>query len=505
MTRLRLANGTLVSPRGATRADVLCRDGEIERIGDTADVQVDQEIDATGLLVFPGFIDPHVHSRDPGLTHKEDFAHSTRAAAAGGVTTLLEMPNAIPPVTSADVFEARAAQHGCAAFVDFGLWGLAVGTENLADIGGLFDAGAVAVKLFWGYALDRRTRTLVYNVASEAPENLIQPPNTGEVLSLCREVARVGGLLGAHCEDRGVIEAAERELGRPVESYSELLQARPAAAEAVSIAIAAELSAATGCRVHVVHASSAPGIRAVRRAQSEGVPLTAETCPHYLSFSESDAAQAGASMKVYPPIRTLDDQSALWEAVRDGTIVSLGSDHAPHTPAEKSRSLAAAPAGVVGVETIGPILVHQMLGGRLTPERLAAVLSESTARLYGLYPRKGAIEAGSDGDFTLVDPAATTIVDAARLHSLHAQTPWQGQPLRGSISMTILRGEVIARSGELVGEPRGRLVRAAHRRNSSPAARPTVTMLAFTRELEEVISRDVMPATVFDAAGAPDA
>ena len=504
--RLRIANGSLVTPRGTSRADVVCRDGTIERVGDTADLRVDLQIDATGLLVFPGFIDPHVHSRDPGLTHKEDFAHSTRAAAAGGVTTLLEMPNAIPPVTTAAVFEERAAQHGRVAFVDFGLWGLALGSENLADIAGLFDAGAVAVKLFWGYALDRRTRSLVYNVAAEAPENVIQAPDNGSVLALCREVAGVGGVLGAHCEDRGVIDAAERAVGHPVGSYAEFLQARPATAEAVSIAIAAELSAATNCRIHVVHTSSAVGIRAVRRAQGEGVRLTAETCPHYLAFTQADAGQVGGLMKVYPPIRTLDDQAALWEAVRDGTIVSLGSDHAPHTLAEKSQGLAAAPAGLLGVETIVPVLVHEMLGGRLPPERLAAVLSEGTARLYGLYPRKGALTPGSDADFTLVDPASTTIVDSARLHSLHPQSAWHGRPLRGSISMTILRGHVIARSGEVVGEPRGRLVRAKHERSSSTSHHPSAAMLAFTRELEEVISPDLMPATVFEAtAPAPDA
>jgi allantoinase len=504
--RVRIANGTLITPRGAGRWDVVCRDGTIERVGGPDRLPVDEEIDATGLLVFPGFIDPHVHSRDPGLTHKEDFAHSTCAAAAGGVTTLLEMPNAIPPVTSAALFEERAAQHGRVAFVDFGLWGLALGAENLADIGGLFEAGAVAVKLFWGYALDRRTRALVYNVASEAAENLIQPPNNGDVLALCQAVARAGGLLGAHCEDRSVIDAAERSLGHPVGSYSELLQARPATAEAVSIAIAAELSAASGCRVHVVHTSSAPGIRAVRRAQAEGVRLTAETCPHYLAFSQADAALAGAAMKVYPPIRALEDQAALWDAVRDGTVASIGSDHAPHTLAEKAQDLASAPAGVLGVETIGPVLVHEMLSGRLTHERLAAVLSESTARLYGLYPRKGALEPGADADFTLVDPDSTTVVDSARQHSINPQTPWHGRTLRGSISMTILRGEVIARGGELVGKPRGRLVRAEYGRSAPPPAGPSPVMLAFTRELDEVISPDVMPATVFEpAAPAPDA
>ena len=493
--RLRIANGMLITSRGQARADLVCRDGVIERIGDAgASEAVDEEIDASGLMVFPGFIDPHVHSRDPGLTHKEDFAHSTRAAAAGGVTTLLEMPNAIPPVSSAAIFEDRAAQHGRVASVDFGLWGLALGAQNLAEIPALFAAGAVGVKLFWGYALHRVTQTLVYNLADEATENLIQPPGNGDVLELCREVARVGGLLAAHCEDRGLIEAAERVLGHPIASYQDMLQARPDTAEAVSIAIAAELSAATDCRFHVVHTSSARGIQAVRRAQAEGVRLSAETCPHYLSFSDQDFAELGVMMKVYPPIRYDADQRALWQAVRDGTIQSLGSDHAPHTIDEKALGLALAPAGVQGVETIGAVMVDAMLRRRISAERLAYVLAEGTARLYGLYPRKGALEAGSDADFTVVDPTASTVVDQARLHSRQPQSPWHGRELRGRIAMTILRGEVIARDGEPIGPPRGRLVRAEHR----PAGVARRQMpLAFTAELDSVVTPDVAPATVF--------
>jgi dihydroorotase len=494
--RLRIANGTLVTSRGSERADVVCRDGVIEQIGETRAETVDEEIDARGLLVFPGFIDPHVHSRDPGLTHKEDFAHSTRAAAAGGVTTLLEMPNAIPPVTSADTFEDRAVQHGRVASVDFGLWGLALGTANLSEIAGLFAAGVVGVKLFWGYALHRVTQTLVYNVADEAAENLIQPPGNGDVLELCREVARVGGLLAAHCEDRGLIDAAERALGHPIASYAEMLQARPDTAEAVSIAIAAELSAATDCRFHVVHTSSARGIRALRRAQAEGVRLTAETCPHYLSFSDQDFAQLGVMMKVYPPIRSKADQSALWQAVRDGTIGSLGSDHAPHTRDEKALGLAAAPAGVQGVETIGAVMVDAMLRGQIGAERLAWVLAEGTARLYGLYPQKGALEVGADADFTLVDPSASTVVDQGRLHSKQPRSPWHGRELRGRVAMTILRGEVIARDGEPIAPPRGRLVRAQHHPVEQPSRR---NALAFTAELDTVVTPEVAPATVFSA------
>jgi dihydroorotase len=451
-----------VTSHGRFIADVVCVDGRIGAIGEADNAHVDEEIDARGLLLFPGFIDPHVHSRDPGLTHKEDFAHSTRAAAAGGITTILEMPNAIPPVTSGAMFEERARRHAQVAFVDFGLWGLALGVENLADIGGLFAAGAVAVKLFWGYALHRQTHALVYNLADESPQDLIQPPGTGDVLALCGEVARVGGLLAAHCEDRGVIDSAERALGHPIESYAQLLQARPDTAEAISIAIAAELSAATDCRFHVVHTSSRRGIQAVRRAQAEGVRLSAETCPHYLSFTDADFPELGVAMKVYPPIRGPEDQAALWAAVGDGTVASIGSDHAPHTLAEKALDLGSAPAGMLGVETLGAVMVDAMLRDQLSPERLAWTLSENTARLYGLHPRKGSLEPGADADFTLVDPNASTHVDQQRLHSKQPLSPWHGRTLRGAIRMTVLRGEVIARDREPLGSARGRLVRAAH-------------------------------------------
>ena len=493
--RLRIANGTLVTSRGTFTGDVVCRDGTIEHVGGSDGAPVDEQIDARGWLVFPGFIDPHVHSRDPGLTYKEDFEHSTRAAAAGGVTTLFEMPNAIPPVTTAALFEERAAQHGRVASVDFALWGLALGPENLADIAGLFEAGAVGVKLFWGYALNRQTRALVYNLADESAENLIPPPDNGEVLELCREVARVGGLIAAHCEDRGVIEAAERSQRGPITTYAELLQIRPATAEAVSIAIATEICAATGCRFHVVHTASRSGIQAVRRAQREGLPLTAETCPHYLSFTEDDFAELGAMLKVYPPIRSQVDQAALWDAVRDGVITSIGSDHAPHTREEKELGIASAPAGVHGVETLPAVMVDAMLGDKITPEQLAWVTSEGTARLYGLYPRKGTLEPGADADFTLVDPQATTTVDRLRMHSKQHSSPWHGRILRGGIKMTVLRGEVIARDGEPVGAPRGRLVRPSH--STSSKVRVDPNELAFTRELEAVLTPDTQPATVF--------
>jgi allantoinase len=459
--RLRIRGGTVTTPRGSYGADILCSDGRVASIEQTSrGAAVDDEINATGMLVFPGFIDPHVHSRDPGLTYKEDFAHSTRAAAAGGVTTIIEMPNAVPPVTDLHTLQERAKRHATVAFVDFGLWAMALGATNLDQIAPMVEAGAAGVKLFWAYALDRETMQLVYNIGDTLDAAVIPPPTNAEVLDLFREIARTGGLLAAHCEDRGVIESAQRQLGRPIESYADLLAARPALAENAAIALGTEFARETGCRFHVVHMSSARSADLVGRAQRDGIRVTAETCPQYLTLTDADYPQIGSLMKVFPPVKEEADRAALWKAVLDGTITSISSDHAPHTIDEKRGGLANLPAGAVGVETLAPLMLNEMTSGHLAPERLAWVLAEGTARLYGMYPRKGAIQPGSDADFTIVDPTGELRVDNARLHSKNPASPWHGRRLRGRPVVAVLRGQVVMRDGEPVGDPRGEFVKA---------------------------------------------
>ena len=461
--RLLVANGSVVTPDGVQEVDVLCADGRIVALHERGlDVAADETLDAAGKLVFPGFIDPHVHSRDPGLTEKEDFAHSTLGALVGGVTTLIEMPNAIPPVDSIEVFHQRRAQHEQVAWVDFGLWGLSLGAGNVDQLRPLVEAGVAGIKIFWGYALRRDTRQLVYNIDDEPLENLLMPPDNGVVLRVFREMAEAGGLLAAHCEDRDILTASERGLGHPIESYDDLLAARPDTAESTAIAIGAEFARTTGCRFHVVHMASARGAEVVRTARARGIPVTAETCPQYLTLTDGDYERVGPMMKVYPPIRTPLDQDALWEAVADGTIVSIGSDHAPHTLEEKSRGFATQPAGAVGCETFGPVMVDALFRGKTTVERFAEVMSTSTAKLYGLYPRKGVIRPGSDADLTIVDPDATRVVRNEELVAKQPVSPWNGFSLTGLPTAVVLRGEIAMRDGKPVGERRGQFVPARH-------------------------------------------
>lgn len=461
--KLLVRNGTVVTETGLTRADVWCADGRVRALLEPgAAVEADEVVEADGQLVFPGFIDPHVHSRDPGSTHKETFAHSTLGALCGGLTTILEMPNAIPAVADLATFHARRAEHEPRAWVDFGLWGLALGPDNADEIAAMFGAGAVAVKLFWGYALHRETKGLVYNFADEPPENLLLPPENGAVLELFRRVAETGGVLAAHCEDRHVLAASAERLGHDIETYDDLLKARPAVAEAASIAVGAQFARATGCRFHVVHTASKMGIEVVRKAKEMGVPITAETCPQYLTLTDADAERLGPLLKVYPPVRGSGDQEALWTAVNDGTVSSIGSDHAPHTVAEKMVGFGSAPAGGLGIETLAPLLVDGMVRGKIAPERLASVLSGSTARLYGLWPRKGVVRPGADADLTLVDPSATHTIRNDDLHALNKASTWDGVELRGRVVASVLGGQPAMRDGEPVGERRGRFVRADH-------------------------------------------
>jgi len=463
--KLIVRNGTLVTAHGLVAADVLCADGRVHALLDPGAIApADELLDASGQLVFPGFIDPHVHSRDPGATHKETFHHSTLGALCGGTTTVLEMPNAVPAVTDVATFERRRAEHQRKAWVDFGLWGMALGPANLDQMTGLHRAGAVAVKFFWGYALDKRTKGLVYDFAAAPPESLLLPPENGEVLEMFREVAAAGGLLAAHCEDRHILARSAQLLGHPIETYDDLLAARPAVAESTSIAVGAQFARATGCRFHVVHMASAAGVAVVRDARAAGTPITAETCPPYLTLTDEDALRLGPAIKVYPPVRARTDQDALWTAIRDGVISSVGSDHAPHLVEEKMVGFQGAPAGGLGVETLVPLMVDAMVREKLTPVRLADVLSTGTAKLYGLWPRKGAILPGSDADLTLVDPAGEAYVANGRMHALNPVTTWDGWRLRGRVTASVLRGEVSMKDGEPVGERRGRFVAAAHER-----------------------------------------
>lgn len=458
---LLIRNAHVITSEADLDADIHCRDGAIEAIrepgGDVAG-RWDEVYEADGLVVLPGVVDPHVHSRDPGQIHKEDFAHATRAAAAGGVTTILDMPNAIPAITDAEVFEERVQHHSRSAFVDFGLWGLILDAGSVKHVGELKAVGAVGLKLFWGFFFDRETGALIYDAKQRDPEDLLPPASTADLWELFEAAAHEGILVGLHSEDRGILEVLG---GRHPEfdDYPTLLATRPVGAESASIAAGVEVAVGTGARLHILHVSSRRGAALVRHARADGLRVSAETCPHYLTLTAEDFPAIGPAMKVYPPIRTAEDRDALWEAVNDGTLTSVSSDHAPHSAEERRGILSQLPAGSYGAQTMVQVLLNEAAERRTTLRRLSWVLSEGTARVYGIYPQKGSLEPGTDADFTVVDPDAPWSIDQAALLTKTKLSPWHGRKGRGLPVATIVRGDIVMRDGKVVGQPRGRFVR----------------------------------------------
>ncbi len=457
-----IKNGIMIDSRDSVRGDLYIKDGVIAAIsaeplpGDAAEVT-----DAGGKLVLPGFVDTHVHSRDgrKGFFYKEDFAHSSAAGAVGGVTTILEMPNSNPAVYCADNLLDLAEVLSPKAYTDYGIWGLCLGPINNGELAPMRTAGAVGFKFFWGYAVDLSTYQLIYNY-KEGMENILPPLDDGQVYQLFREVAKTGGLVAIHAENFSLIRALTEEIGRRGgERYSDLLAARPAVSELTVIQTAIAFSRALGTRLHILHLAAGDGVELIRAAKREGLPVTAETCPHYLALTDQDAERCGSAMKGYPPVRTQRDQDLLWEGVRDGTISLVCSDHAPHTPEEKQRGFWNAPAGTASIETTSMVMLNAVCEGKIDMHRMVSLLSEEPARLFGLYPRKGSLRIGSDADLVIVDPELSYLFRQEELHSRTKLSPYDGFRFRGKVVKTILRGRTVAENGQIVGSPRGQWVR----------------------------------------------
>lgn len=446
--------GTVVTPAGLREADVAVAGERIAAV-DRGLAGGREEVDARGMLVLPGGIDAHVHGRDPGFPEKEDFGSLTAAAAAGGITTVVDMPNTVPAVETAAVLREKAERASGRALVDFALWGLLGSRSTAADVEGLLDAGAVGLKAYLGYAIRRATRQVVYTPDLDDPD-LEAPADYGAVARLAPDLARRGAPLAAHCEDPSVLRAFQR----PLRSYGDLLAARPALGEAVAIAALGVISQRTGLEVQVVHLSSGLGLAAARDAGRAGARLVLETCPQYLWLTDEDAARLGPPAKMYPAIRTAADRAALREALAAGRIARVGTDHAPHADAEKlGRSLDEALPGSPGVETLYPSCLE--LARRQGDVAAAARwVAEAPARTLGLHPRKGAVQPGADADLALVDPGGETVVRAEAMHSRQRHGALEGMRFGFAVRAVYARGELVARDGRPVARPgRGRLVR----------------------------------------------
>lgn len=441
MSSLLIKGGTVVTPEDVLRCDVYVVDGRIEALGKDLPRMGAEVIDAEGCYVFPGFIDEHVHFREPGYEHKEDFESGTMAAAVGGVTTVLEMPNTLPPVDCVRELKRKDALVRDKAYVDYGLYGVLV-DDSLDELVEMYEAGAVGFKAFLGPTTGN-----------------ISPPSDGTVLEALELSRKHGFTVAFHCENSQLVTYFERRAhSRPVTPLTHL-ESRPDVCEVESVRKVVYFAYKTGGTALLVHLSSGETVDFLRENYLPNV--YAETCPQYLFLDSRDYPRLGALMKVNPPIRHPEDREKLWQAIRDRVISNVGSDHAPHTLEEKSMGLDRAPSGMIGVETVGPLIIDAALKGHFSLQRACQVLSTNPARAFGLYPRKGTITIGSDADLVVVDPREVTKIDASRLHSKQKFTPFDGMVLSLKIKCTILRGHIVAKDGEPIKRKIGKNVRAS--------------------------------------------
>jgi allantoinase len=405
-------------PRGAT---VTVDDGRIVAVGDYTAAVEGPVTDLQGLSLLPGLVDTHVHVNEPGRTEWEGFATATRAAAAGGVTTIVDMPlNSLPPTTTvAALREKQAAARG-QCFVDVGFWGGAV-PGNTADLVPLHAAGVFGFKSFL--------------VDSGVPEF---PPL--DRAGLAEAFTAVDALFIVHAEDPARLHAA-----RPSRAYADFLASRPAAAEVSAVDAALQVARETGRRVHILHLSAADALPSLRAARAEGVRVTAETCPHYLTLDAHAVPDGATEFKCCPPIRDTANQDRLWGGLADGTISLVVSDHSPSTPQLKRRDtgdFAAAWGGIASLQLGLPAVWTAARERGFTLADVVGWMSAAPADLVGLR-RKGRIAPGADADLVAFDPTASFVVDPAALHHRHPVTPYAALELTGSVRTTWLRGEPI--------------------------------------------------------------
>jgi dihydroorotase len=456
--------GTIVSPDAEYRASIAIKNGLIHAIGaPEAMPKAKQTLDATGLHVLPGAIDVHVHFRDPGYPDKEDFASGTAAAAFGGVTTVFDMPNTLPTIGTAEALAAKHQIAGAKAYVDYGLYAV-LGEDSIEHVPALIDGGIIGFKLYMGNTFGR-----------------IPSPSTGAMLEAFETVAPTGKRISLHAETNSIMERRESRLrasGR-TEPIAHLA-ARPAVVAVEAVARAAILAEWTGARIHVLHISSAAELRPLAEAKARGVEITGETCPHYLLLTEADYDKFGGIVRVNPPVREAPNRQPLWDALMDGTVDIIATDHAPHTPEEKTRNdIWTVDCGFPGVETQMPLMLTEVNSGRATLQDYVRWSAEAPAKIWGLYPRKGTLTVGSDADIAIVDLKRTWTIDDALIQSRSKISPWHGRQATALPIHTIVRGRFVMKDRILQEEARG-TGRSVHAIQQMPPATPRNTDTTMT-------------------------
>lgn len=441
----------VVLPGEIAAAAIHVREGRIAALGAFADVPRAcplVEVEGDGVIL-PGLVDTHVHINEPGRTEWEGFATATRAAAAGGVTTLIEMPlNSIPATTTRESLETKRAAAAGNCHVDVGFWGGLV-PGNTAELPRLREGGVFGFKCF-----------LVPSGVDE-----FEHVTERDLRAAMPELARLNALLIVHAETPAPIEAAlagiahenlkrDAQLADP-RRYETFLRSRPKAAEDEAVALMIRLCREIGARVHIVHHSSSASLPFLRAAKEEGLPFTAETCPHYLAFAAEDVPEGATEFKCCPPIRERENREQLWDALDAGVLDMIVSDHSPCPPELKRRDAGdflEAWGGIASLQLRLPVVWTEARARGYEIERVLEWTAAAPARLVELDGRKGAIKVGCDADLVVFHPDETFRVEPLALHHRHKLTPYAGRTLSGVVEATYLRGVKIYERGEFMTE-----------------------------------------------------
>jgi len=438
-----IRGGLLVTPEGSSRLEIGILDGRVARVTDTPEEDAEEVIDARGKWVLPGIIDVHTHMELPvrGTVSADDFASGTRAAACGGVTTIIDFSLHRPEASLIDCYRQRRRSADGRVAVDYGLHAEIVdpGEQVLDEIPVLVEEGVTSFKLYLAYGRDGRM------------------VDDGQLYAVLKRSAGAGALVMVHAENGSLTDRLTDELiNRGQTGPSAHPRSRPHFVEQEAVRRAVAINRFAGGALYVVHVSTRSALDVLRKAHLRNERVWAETCPHYLLLEEGAYShEDGLQYIATPPLRTSDDQEALWEGLREGELSVVSTDHCPFTRQQKldrADRFDRVPNGLPGVETSLRLMHAYGVGqGRLDPGRMVAAMSADPARIFGLYPQKGCLQEGSDADMVIFDPEKEFVLSAEDLHMQTDFSPYQGWSGRGAVTMTLLRGRIIAREGQYCG------------------------------------------------------
>jgi allantoinase len=439
----------VVLPEGERAAAIHIRGGAVHAISGFNDIPAGCPVHEAGdSIVMPGLVDTHVHINEPGRTDWEGFSTATRAAAAGGVTTLIEMPlNSIPATTTAAAFREKLAAATGKLWVDVGFWGGVV-PGNVPELRPLWDAGVFGFKCF---------------LAPSGVEEFAHVAKS-DLISAIPELVALDAPLLVHAEMPAPIEEAIAKVPKSASArrYATWLASRPRVTENEAIELLLHLAREFKARIHVVHLSSSDAVPGLQKAKSEGLAVSVETCPHYLTFVAEEIADGATEFKCAPPVRERENRDLLWAALADGTIDLIATDHSPCPPSMKLNDdgdFLRAWGGIPGLQLSLPAVWTEAQRRGYAVSRVAGWICAAPARLAGLEKRKGSFAVGCDADLVIWNPDTKFRVDPAQLHHRHKLTPYAGRDLTGMVETTFLRGRKIFDRGEFSASPIGQVLR----------------------------------------------